>query len=179
MKVRFLASAAAVAATVGLAPAARAWAPAGTAAIHPGVQVFTNGAQCTANFVYTDGTNTYLGQAAHCSGTGGNTETNGCDSGSLPEGTPVEIDGSDGKTYSGTMVYNSWIRMQAAHETDAETCQYNDLALIQLNSAEVAKTNPSVPGWGGPVATGSEGDTGSGRHSHAKPALRGGVTPPS
>src|SRR4051794_5182008 len=176
MKVRFLASAAAVAATLALAPAAMAWAPAGTAAIHPGVQVFTDGAQCTANFVYTDGVNTYLGQAAHCSGTGGNTETNGCDSGSLPEGTPVEIDGSDGKTYSGTMVYNSWIRMQAAHEKDAETCQYNDLALIQLNTAEVAVTNPSVPGWGGPTGTGSEGDTGSDTYSYGNSELRGGVT---
>jgi len=176
MKVRFLAPAVAIAATLALAPAASAWAPASTAAIHPGVQTITSGAQCTANFVYTDGANTYLGQAAHCSGTGGSTETNGCDSGSLPEGTPVEIDGSDGNTYTGTMVYNSWIRMQAAHETDAETCQYNDLALIQLNSAEVAKTNPSVPGWGGPVATGSEGDTGSDTYSYGNSSLRGGVT---
>ena len=60
--------------------------------IHPGVQTFTDGAQCTANFVYTDASNTYIGQAAHCSGTGGSTETNGCDSGSLPVGTPVEVD---------------------------------------------------------------------------------------
>src|SRR3954447_19877625 len=135
MKVRFLAPALAVALTLALAPAASAWAPAATAAIHPGVQVFTAGAQCTANFVYQDGSNTYLGQAAHCSGTGGSTETNGCDSGSLPEGTPVDITGDDGTTYHGVMVYNSWIRMQAGHETDAETCQYNDLALIRLDPA--------------------------------------------
>lgn len=64
------------------------WAPSATAAIHPGVQAFTAGAQCTANFVYTDNTSVYIGQAAHCSGTGGNTETNGCTSPSLPIGTP-------------------------------------------------------------------------------------------
>src|SRR5205085_1961196 len=77
-----------------LAPtAASAWAPAASAAVHPGVQVITAGAQCTSNFVYSDGTNVYLGQAAHCSGTGGNTATNGCTSGSLPTGTPVTITG--------------------------------------------------------------------------------------
>jgi hypothetical protein len=74
------------------------------------------------------------------------------------------------------MVYNSWIRMQAAHETDEETCQYNDLALIQLSSADVAKTNPSVPGWGGPTGLGSEGDTGSDTYSYGNSSLRGGVT---
>ena len=31
---------------------ASAWAPAATATVHPGVQTFTNGAQCTSNFVF-------------------------------------------------------------------------------------------------------------------------------
>jgi hypothetical protein len=138
---------------LALAPAsASAWAPASSAAVHPGVMTFTDGAQCTSNFVFTDGTSTYLGQAAHCSGTGGQTETNGCDSGSLPEGTPVEVDGA---SRPGTMVYNSWIRMQAAKETDDETCQYNDLALIRLDPADVANTNPSIPHWGGPTGVGT------------------------
>src|SRR6266508_377666 len=80
---------------LAIAPsAASAWAPASSATIHPGVQVFTNGAQCTSNFVFQDASNVYLGQAAHCSGTGGNTETNGCTSGSLPIGTPVEVTGA-------------------------------------------------------------------------------------
>jgi hypothetical protein len=109
---------------------------------------FTGGAQCTANFVYTDGTNTYLGQAAHCSGTGASTETDGCLAQSLPEGTAVEVDGA---TKPGVMVYNSWIRMQAEGQKDANTCAYNDLALIKLDPADVALTNPSVPFFGGPV----------------------------
>jgi hypothetical protein len=127
---------------------AAGWAPAATATVHPGVQTYTGGAQCTANFVYTDGTNTYLGQAAHCSGTGASTETDGCLAESLPEGTLVEIDGA---TKPGVMVYNSWIRMQQAGEKDADTCAYNDLALIRLDPADVALTNPSVPFFGGPV----------------------------
>src|SRR3954462_13704959 len=66
------------------ASAGPTWAPAATAAIHPGVQTFTAGAQCTANFVFYSGTTVYIGQAAHCSGTGTATETDGCTSASLP-----------------------------------------------------------------------------------------------
>src|SRR5205823_1517389 len=87
------------------ASAAGAWAPADSAAVHPSVQTFTNGTQCTANFIYSDGTKTYIGQAAHCSGTGGNTETNGCTSKSLPDGTQVQVDNA---SKPGVMVYNSW-----------------------------------------------------------------------
>jgi len=133
-----------------LAPArsAPAWAPAASAAIHPGVQTITQGAQCTANFVYFDSTNVYIGQAAHCSGTGGSTDTNGCTSSSLPVGTQVSVEGA---SKPGTMVYNSWITMQARHEADANTCAFNDLALIKLDPADVGKVNPSVPHWGGPT----------------------------
>ena len=60
------------------------------------------------------GTNVYIGQAAHCSGTGGSTETDGCDSGSLPLGTPVDVGG----VATGTMVYNSWLTMQAQGESE-------------------------------------------------------------
>jgi hypothetical protein len=86
------------------AGAAPTWAPASSATLHPGVQLFTNGAQCTANVIYTDGSNVYIGQAAHCSGTGGNTATNGCTSGSLPVGTAVQVTGA---SKPGVMVYNS------------------------------------------------------------------------
>ena len=117
--------------------------------IHPGVQTITDGAQCTSNFVFSDASDAvYIGQAAHCSGTGGSTETNGCDSGSLPIGTPVEVDGA-GKP--GTLVYNSWLTMQANGETDPDTCAYNDLALVKLDPADYGKVNPSIPFWGGPT----------------------------
>src|SRR5689334_8745385 len=70
------------------------WAPAASAAIHPGVQTFTGGNQCTANFVYQeitpDETNVYIGQAAHCSGAGVDVGPDGCSTPSLPEGTPVD-----------------------------------------------------------------------------------------
>src|SRR4051794_39830526 len=97
-----------VAATAALAPVVTgpASAAATGGAIHPGVMTYTNGAQCTANFIFTDGSNTYIGQAAHCSGTGEATETNGCQAKSLPLGTPVEVTGA---SKPGRLAYNSWI----------------------------------------------------------------------
>ena len=154
----------AVALAMACAPAsASAWAPAASATIHPGVMTFTGGpsflegaGQCTANFVFTDSAgNVYLGQAAHCSSTGSDTETNGCSTKSLALGTPIYSGdivngGVQTGTEIGTLAYNSWIAMQNAHETDANTCAYNDLALIKILPSQVSKVNPTVPFWGGP-----------------------------
>lgn len=164
-----------VALLVGVIPPslASAWAPVGQATVHPGVQVFTEGAQCTSNFVFQDSGNVYLGQAAHCSGTGGQTETNGCTSASLPLGTPVEVTGA---SRPGTLVYNSWLTMQARGETDPNACAYNDLALIKLDPADIGRVNPSVPGFGGPTGVGNAGGSGSTVYSYGNSELRGGIT---
>jgi hypothetical protein len=153
--------------------AASAWAPVGQATVHPGVQVFTEGAQCTSNFVFEEGAGVYLGQAAHCSGTGGQTETDGCTSGSLPIGTPVKVTGA---SKAGTLAYSSWLTMQANGETDASTCAYNDLALIRIDPADVGRVNPSIPGFGGPSGVGSAGGVGSTVYSYGNSELRGGIT---
>ena len=166
-----VAACAAVTFTSSTPATAAGWAPAATAQVHPGVMTYTAGAQCTANFVYSDGTTTYLGQAAHCSGTGTATDTNGCTSTSLPLGTKVTVG-----SFTGTMVYNSWIAMKAAHETDADTCAYNDLALIALPAAAVATTNPSVPTFGGPVGLGAGTTAGDTVYSYGNSSLRGGVS---
>jgi hypothetical protein len=157
-----------------LAPAlAQAWAPAGQATVHPGVMTFTDGGQCTSNFVFTQGSDVYLGQAAHCSSTGGQTSTDGCDTGSRPLGTPVEVTGA---SQPGTMVYNSWLTMQARGETNANACAFNDFALVRINPADVGRVNPSVPGFGGPTGVGSAGGLGSTVYSYGNSSLRGGVT---
>jgi hypothetical protein len=149
-----------------------AWAPAKSATIHPGVQTFTEGAKCTSNFVFEEGSSVYLGQAAHCSGTGGQTETDGCSSGSLPLGTPVEVKGAG---RPGTLVYNSWLAMQSTGETDPDTCAFNDLALIRIDPADIGSVNPSVPGFGGPTGVGTVGDLGSTVYSYGNSELRGGI----
>lgn len=159
----------------GLLPpaAASAWAPTETATAHPGVQVFTEGGQCTANFVFQEGDDVYLGQAAHCAGTGGQTETDGCTSGSLPLGTPVEVTGA---SKPGTLAYSSWLTMQANGETNPDACAFNDLALIRIDPADVGSANPSVPGFGGPTGVGAAGGLGSTVYSYGNSSLRGGVT---
>ena len=160
--------------TATAAPPAGGWAPAATATIHPGVMMFTDGAQCTANFIYTRGTDVLIGYAAHCAGTGGATETDGCLAGSLPLGTPVEIDGA---SQPGTLVYSSWLAMQAADEQNEDACAYNDLALVRIAAADIGKVNPSIPHWGGPNGLNTTGNpTLANVYSYGNSSLRFGIT---
>ncbi len=132
----------------GPAPAAQTWAPAASAPIHPAVQTFTQSNQCTANFVFTDVTAVYIGQAAHCATTGGGKDADECTTPSLPLGTPVKVGGA---SRPGVLAYSSWLTMQAQGESDPATCQFNDLALVRLDPVDVGKVNPSMPHWGGPA----------------------------
>lgn len=141
--------------------------------VHPGVQTVTAGGQCTSNFVFRDAGGTYLGQAAHCSTTGAATSTNGCEAGSLPIGTPVEIEGA---TQPGTMVYNSWLTMQALGETDPNACAYNDLALVRIDPADLSRVDPTIPGFGGPTGVGpSSAMLGDTVYSYGNSSLRLGI----
>lgn len=172
------------------ATSASAWAPEGSATIHPGVMTFTNApsflggaSQCTSNFVYTDSSGSvYLGQAAHCSSTGESTETNGCTSHSLPLGTPIYSGdlvngGIQNGTLIGKLAYNSWLTMQGAHETNANTCAYNDLALIKIDPSQVANVNPTVPFWGGPTGlAGAVSKAGDRVFTYGNSILRGGAS---
>lgn len=190
-KVLSLASAAVLTAAVATTPPALAakkhhrtsWAPADTATIHPGVQMYTEGAQCTSNFVYTDRSGrTYVGYAAHCAGLGEATDTDGCTSDSLPLGTKVDfVEGgslvSDGtRVGGGTLVYSSWLTMQKRGETDPDACAYNDLALVKVNAADTGKVNPSIPFWGGPVGINTTGTAaGDTVYSYGNSSLRAGI----
>lgn len=138
--------------------ASAAWAPVADAAIRPGVLTETaGGGACTSNFVFTAGERTFLGQAAHCAGTGEATETNGCDSGTAGIGTPVVIRAADGTRRTATLAYSSWVTMQELGETDPDTCQFNDFALVELAPADARDVNPSVPFFGGPAGIDADG----------------------
>jgi hypothetical protein len=172
--IAILAAAAALAVGAPAASADPAWAPAPSATIHPGVQTITNGAQCTSNFVFFDGSGTvYLGQAAHCAGTGSNTDTDGCTTASLPLGTAVEVDGA---SQPGTLAYSSWGAMQAAGDTNPDECADNDISLIKLNAADYGKVNPSVPTLGGPTGIATSTAQGDTVFSYGNSSLRQGVT---
>ena len=155
--------------------------PAPAAAIGPGVQIatpVTGGAElCTANFLYTpsggqdghrDGDGAehqsapagklYLGAAAHCmAGEEARSSVDGCVEPVQPEGIEVRIAGRDGRDYSGRVAYNSWAVMQEQGETDPQRCLYNDFSLIELSPEAAAVTDPTVPGFGGPVALDTDG----------------------
>ena len=160
------------------------YAPADTATIHPGVMMYTDGAQCTANFVFTDGTgNTYVGYAAHCAGTGAATDTNGCDTQSLPLGTKVTFNEGGSllnegtQVGTGTLAYSSWLTMQRVGETNADACAYNDLALVKVDQQYVGDVNPSIPFWGGPTGVNTSGTAaGDKLYTYGNSSLRGGVS---
>lgn len=168
-----LAAAAASFALAGAAVAAAAPASAAPGDIRPGVMTLTAGGQCTANFVFTNGSDTFIGQAAHCSGLGAATDTDGCLAGSLPLGTPVEVDGA---TRPGTMVYNSWLAMQVAGETDPNTCAFNDFALVKIDPADVASVSADIPVLGGPTGIDRDGvGLGEEVFSYGNSSLRQGI----
>lgn len=143
------------ASALGPVPAASAatrisWAPADTAAIHPGMSTEAGGASCTSNFVFTDKAGAvYIGQAAHCTSPSGDPLSgSGCESESSPLGTAVNL-GDSGAT--GTLAYSSWLTMQKVGETDEVICRANDFSLVRVPDAAVSMVNPSVPVFGGPV----------------------------
>ena len=155
------------------------WAPAASASITPGVQMFTQGAQCTANFVFRDRAGrTYVGYAAHCAGRGAATDTDGCTTRSVPLGTRVRFARgatlvSGGTTAGrGTLAYSSWRTMRARGESRPAVCAANDFALVRVGAAHVDKVNPSVPFWGGPTAIGDGAAAGTQVHSYGSSSLR-------
>ena len=160
------------------------WPAAADATIRPGAETITEGSgQCTANFVFTSTavddtgveqlTGVFIGQAAHCAGTGGSTGTNGCIEESLPLGTAVEVEGAE---QPGELIYSSWITMQQVGESDDDACQYNDFALIALDPADWDNVNPTVPFWGGPQGLNTRGtDFGEDVYSYGNSGLRFGI----
>lgn len=157
-------------------PSGVTWAPAEEATITPGSEMVTNGAQCTANFIFTDGADVLIGYAAHCAGDGGGaTDTDGCGAPSLPADGSVEVV-IEGASRPGTLVYSSWETMQEERETDPETCLYNDFALVRIDPADHGKVNPSIPHWGGPTGLDTDGTAvGETVHGYGNSSLRLGI----
>lgn len=148
------------------------WASAASATVHPGVQTSSPVGQCTANFVFYDSTDVYLGSAAHCVGLGSSTDTNGCDTASLPIGTPVTVRGA---RHPAKLFYSSWITMADRNESNTLACEYNDFALLVLDRRDHVRVNPSVPFWGGPEGIGGAMGYGTPAYAHGNSGLRLGL----
>ncbi|MEX1178562.1 MAG: serine protease [Nitriliruptor sp.] len=148
------------------------WTAADDATIRPGVQLLSASGQCTANFVFTQGDDVLLGSAAHCTGLGAATDTDGCQAGSLPLGSPIEIEGAE---HPGELAYSSWETMNQNREADPATCAFNDFALIRLDSRDHDRVNPTIPHWGGPTALGDETASLERVYSYGNSSLRAGL----
>lgn len=160
------------------------WAAPGKAKITPGVMMYTAGAQCTSNFVFTDAQGrVYVGYAAHCAGLGKATDTNGCDSTSLPLHSKVTFSEGGSLVSGGTrlgggrLVYSSWRTMKKLGTKSANPCAYNDLALVKVNKSDVRKVNPSVPFFGGPTGLDTNGTARGDRlYTYGNSSLRAGIS---
>ena len=121
----------------------RSLEPARQGRIHPGVQMYTKGMQCTGNFVFKDRKGrVYVGYAV-LPGTGGATDTNGCAARSLPLGTRVRFaeGGSavDGGTTGGRgrLAYSP-----VAHHAQARHQGREHLRLQRLRAREGRQVRP-------------------------------------
>jgi hypothetical protein len=66
--------------------------------------------------------------------------------------------------------------MQKAGTTNANTCDYNDFALVKVSAADKGKVNPSIPFWGGPTAVNTDGAPAGERvFSFGNSSLRAGI----
>lgn len=152
------------------------WPPLREASVRPGVQVFSDGRQCTSNFLFRtpDNRTLMLGTAAHCLAEGDSDNVDGCDSDNepVPLGSEVRIDGADAP---GILVYSSWHTMQATGESSDTACRGNDLALVAISPADRTNVHPAVRHFGGP--TGQAGSPGIGEKViwYGNSGLRGGI----
>lgn len=153
---------------------------AGNGAIGPGIQMVTQGAQCTGNFVFKDWRGrTFVGYAAHCAGRGDDaTLTDGCQARSWPN---VRVRFARGMTTTspgttvgwGHLYWSSWRAMRRTGVHDTARCTRNDFALVQVDSAYARQVNPTVPFWGGPMGLASPPGQGGRIYTYGSSALPG------
>ena len=148
--------------------------------------MYTDGAQCTANFVYTDAAgNTYVGYAAHCAGTGRRDRHQRLQhrvpparhQGDLQQGRQPGRRGHPGRHR------HAGLQLLADHaEERREGRQHLRLQRPGAGQGraprDVGKVNPSVPFWGGPTGIDTDGTAAGDRVcTYGNSSLRAGVEP--
>lgn len=141
----FTASGTAAAAGSAVGPGARMTTPVGPNTV----------AECTADFVFSTGSVTYLGYAAHCASGADESAGAGCAAPVLPLGSPVVIQSPAGGQVQGRLAYSSWATMQRRGESDPQLCDANDFALVRLPAGTAV--DAAVPEVGGPTGVDTDG----------------------
>ena len=173
-------------ATTGAADAAPTYAPASSALIHPGTMMYTAGAQCTANFVYTDGAgNVYVGYAAHCAGTGVLDRHQRLQrpprSRWAPRSTSPTTATSPPRAPSSATA--RWPTAPGSPSTSSAPptptpAPTTTWPWSRSTPADVSKVNPSVPFWGGPTGIDTDGTAAGDRVcTYGNSSLRAGLSP--
>ena len=66
--------------------------------------------------------------------------------------------------------------MQQNNESDPNTCDFNDFAVVEVDAADVSKVNPSIPSWGGPTGIDTNGTVaGDTVYTYGNSSVRGGA----
>jgi hypothetical protein len=125
-----------------------------TRPIHPEIAVTVAGITCQAGVALRQGTTVYLGIPASCAGPQPGQVQDGCQQAEAPIGAPATVTGA---RHRGTLVYNSFTRMQLAGTTNAARCDDDDLALIRLNKADRHLVAGAIPGVNAPTAVSHHG----------------------
>lgn len=115
-----------------------AWIALEDAKIRPGVDIQTPTRLCPSNFVFIrpDNTSVFLGTTANCVR-------------DMHIGGLVTVGGND---TLGVLVYSSWITMDEIGEADEDARNYNDFAVVKIDTSSRKWVHPAMLHYGGPVA---------------------------
>lgn len=112
---------------------------------------------CTANFLWTSSTKTYLGAAGHCFIPPSAVSTHGTGANYNPSGTHVrvciggcEFGGQTGFILTGTTAALGPVAY--ARQTASDGDIGNDFGIVEVPSSLASRENPAMPVWGGPTA---------------------------
>lgn len=129
------------------------WASLDEATIRPGVAIRTPTHECPSNFMFIrpDNTSVFLGTTAYCLR-------------GLPVGTVVGVGGPENIAI---IAYSSWITMDENGETDPHAREYNDFAVIRLDSSTRPHAHPAMLHQGGPTAAADAANIATGERVRA------------
>jgi hypothetical protein len=125
--------------------------------VHPGRAVSLAGVTCTAGPVLRQGATLYLAIPASCGGIDPGSTQNGCTQADAPVGIPVKIAGA---RHHGRLAYDSFTRMQSIGTKSSRLCEFNDLALVEINRADRGRVTAAIDGANAPTGVSAHAPAG-------------------
>ncbi len=107
--------------------------------LRPGINMAYGGAGCTTSFLFhQDWTTYYMATAAHCVSDG-----DGCDGDKQTPSGEAELRLEGGGTVRASVAYHSWATMNRIGESNEDTCDGNDFALLELPASAFGELHPA------------------------------------